>query len=1576
MTSSPQIPTHPKLRELESELSTTNGHSSKSSVPSNREVAQRLFARASADLLNRCSTADLIHIVQNVRAGAENFIANKQNVLVQSISTKSNSAFIIALEDRPFIVSSIAECARSLDIEIYTLLHPIFSLEETSISICYLEVQELSKERLQQLSRLLFETLSELVLVCNDFPQMLAANKQAAQNAASIEFLSKFNSAEHSESSHFMRWLADGCFIFAGCARWEINSDGAVNLIPTISLGLFRSESQLSKVLLDQSQLDVQRILKSDQPLCANKLLVLSPIHRRIRMTDILVKEIDANGAVRAVVSVVGMFTSRAIAQESSSVPLIRAKLQLLLEIEGVIKNSHDYKYIVDLVDRMPKDEALQLDTQTLQKIVRTTLLMQNYSDARITVRPDDAGRTVSVVVIMMRERFSDTVHQQIQEHIERALGATPGSSEYHIDLLTYPFARFYFSVPVSTRETAPLDIQRLESEIAMLTCTWNDHLREEVTSLDGLKDPQELLWRYEQAFSTEYQAAYSPKIAVVDLLNCEKLSIDAPIYVTLVASGSNSYYSLNAYSLEHEITISRALPILENIGFEVLEERSSKVERRGNSLPISIHRFTVKLRQATKQTPDQNVADSIALILRDLAENDPLNSLLISAKLTLRQIGLVRALGQFLWQSGRLTGRTAIFESFTSYPQISSLLIKLFGVRFDPSLLLSLEQRSNAADKLLEEFREQLADVSDLMQDRILRGCVSIIVNTVRTNFFSDTETIAIKVASEKVDIFPPPRPYFEIFVFSPRIKGVHLRTGPVARGGIRWSDRINDFRTEVLGLAKTQRSKNAFIVPTGAKGGFIVRRPPSDPKLLPAAVEDAYREYIRAMLSLADNRIGDQVVAPSGLVIHDKPDPYFVVAADKGTAKFSDVANKIATEEFNFWLGDAFASGGSNGYDHKVLGITSRGAWRCVQQHLHALKLDYNTTPFTVIGIGDMSGDVFGNGLLMSNSMKLLGAFNHAHIFLDPAPDPQKSFNERKRLFDLPRSQWTDYNRDLISAGGGIYDRNSKEIVLSDQVRSALAIPKDTPKSVSGEQLIQFILKAPVDLMWNGGIGTYVKSTEESHSDVGDTTNDRVRVNADELRSRVVAEGGNLGFTQRARIEFALNGGSINTDAIDNSGGVGLSDREVNIKILLAAAERNGTLTRVERDKLLAEMSSEVCESVLKHNRNHAIVLTIAEYRSRRNLEYFNSFISYAAKMGYLNRALDFLPDDEDMRERAQRSQGLTRPELAVCLSASKMWTKDMLLASNILSEPLLQKFLINYFPQRLHQRFGSEILAHPLGKYIIATQVTNYIVDALGITFIHRMSVSHSIDPTEVLKAAIVADFLLDARAIRKEIDRCDNPQQHETFIKLRRDLGQTMREAAAWILSRHDSSTPITELVQMYSGNYKELLENADELLGSGDRAIYEKRLNDYHNLPLGLRTQSSLALFPSIVVVLEVLWTARATNRALMQVCPIFNGIIEALSLDELLLVARRIQPANRWEKELLSTAYEELRVGVSTLTERFIVKSDGSTEKAVAMLRAIPNFEAVRHSIEEARSSSASVAALTVVARQLRNLHD
>ena len=1576
MKSITPTPAHPKLQELDSALLAINGSGSNGPLPSPRELALRLFARAPVDLLNRASTADLTNIVQLVRSAAKSFLDSNQPVLIESISTKENNAFIIALADRPFIVSSIAECARSLAIEISTLLHPIFTLDQRALSVCYLEVEKLSKQRQQQLSKLIAETLSQLIVVCSDFDQMLALNKQAAQNAASIEFLTKYNSPEHSESSHFMRWLADGCYIFAGCARWEIDKRGEIAKSPATTLGLFTPDTPNSKQLLEQSRADAVRLLKSSEPLAASKLLVLSPIHRRIRMSDILIKEVSVDGSVRAILSFVGMLTSRAIAQESSSVPYIRAKLTQLLELEGVVKNSHDYKYIVDLVDRMPKDEALQLDTLTLQKIVRTTLLMQNYSDARIAVRPDEAGRTVSVIVIMMRERFSDTVHQQIQEHIERALGAAPGSSEFHIDLLTYPFARFYFSVPVMARETAPIDIQRLEREIAALTSTWNDQLRAEVMESGGFEDPKEVLWRYEDGFSSEYQAAYSPKVARADILACEALSAEQNIYVTLTASGQNSFYSLTAYSLEREITISRAVPILENIGFEVLEERSSNITRRATKMPIAIHRFSVKLRESANQSLDQSVANSVAHILSDQAENDPLNHLLISAGLSLRQIGLIRALGQLLWQSGRFTGRTAIFESFTSFPQITELLNQIFYVRFDPANGLSIDQRDVEGALLNSQLSEQLRNVSDLMQDRILRGCASIIHNTVRTNYFSDTQTIAIKVASNKVDLFPQPRPYFEIFVFSPRIKGVHLRSGPVARGGIRWSDRINDFRTEVLGLAKTQRSKNAFIVPTGAKGGFIVRRPPSDPKLLPVAVEDAYREYIRALLSLADNRVGEQIVAPDGLVIHDQPDPYFVVAADKGTAKFSDVANTIATQEFNFWLGDAFASGGSHGYDHKVLGITSRGAWRCVQQHFHALGLDYDNTPFSVIGIGDMSGDVFGNGLLMSRSIKLLAAFNHAHIFVDPNPVPGSSFDERQRLFDLPRSQWTDYRRDQISAGGGVFDRNSKEIVLSPQIRAALAVPKETPNSVSGEQLVQLILKAPVDLLWNGGIGTYVKSTEESHSDVGDTTNDRVRIDADELRARVVAEGGNLGFTQRARIEFARRGGAINTDAIDNSGGVGLSDREVNIKILLSGAERSGKLDRSERDKLLADMSSEVCESVLKHNRNHSIVLTIAEYRSRRNIEYFNSFISYIGKLGYLNRALDFLPDDEDLRERAQRGQGLTRPELAVCLSASKMWTKDMLLASNLLSDPLLQKFLINYFPQRLHQRFSADILAHPLGKHIVATQVTNYIVDALGITFVHRMSISHSVEATEVLKAAFAADFLIDARAVRKEIDRCDNPKQYETFIRLRRDLAQTMREAAAWILSRHDRHTSLAELVQIYSANYQELLNSGSSLLGNSDRETYEKRLSGYQGLPISEQAQTSLALFPSIVAVLEMLWTARQTARPLSEACPVFNAIIHELALDDLLLVARRIQPSNRWEKELLSTAYEELRVGVSTLAERFISAGDRTAEKAIARIHSIPSYDSVRQAVEEARASSASVAALTVVARQLRNLHE
>ncbi|MCB0309870.1 MAG: NAD-glutamate dehydrogenase, partial [Bdellovibrionales bacterium] len=773
-------------------------------------------------------------------------------------------------------------------------------------------------------------------------------------------------------------------------------------------------------------------------------------------------------------------------------------------------------------------------------------------------------------------------------------------------------------------------------------------------------------------------------------------------------------------------------------------------------------------------------------------------------------------------------------------------------------------------------------------------------------------------------------------------------------------------------LVLIKTQKIKNALIVPSGAKGGFVVFDLPTDRKSVAVAVEQAYRSYIRSLLSITDNRIGKEVVHPEGVICYDGEDPYLVVAADKGTATFSDIANQIAQDEFNFWLADAFASGGSQGYDHKLYGITAKGAWECTKRHFHDIGLDYLTSPFSVVGIGDMSGDVFGNGLLCSDKIKLIAAFDHRHIFLDPNPDPAKSFEERSRLFALPHSAWSDYDSSLISSGGGVFGRFEKSIELSPEVFSALGLPSEQPTTVSGPELVRFILQAPCDLLWNGGIGTYVKSRSESHADARDRANDAVRINADQLRARIVAEGGNLGLTQRARIDFSERGGLINTDAIDNSGGVNLSDYEVNLKILLSSVMQQGSLTLSDRNQLLKDIAPEVVNIVLQNNRSQALSMTLGEKRSKRKIDFFRSLIKELSREGYVDRNLENLPDDEELSARAKRKEGLRRPELAVCLATVKLWAKDELLRSSLLDKPVLDRYLIEYFPETIRERYYSDIIKHPLSRNIKATQVVNSLLDLVGISFLHRMCLNNSAAPISVVRSALAADLIIGAHEIRRTLDQFDNFAQSTVLLDVIQMLSGAHRFMSSWLLFSHGHRLSIPETIDMYAERYNYLLENTEQIFCGQDREHFEECVRNYSAYGLDCYTTRSLALFSRIALVGEILWLSHASGCGLEEVSKNLSAIIKLIGIREFLAPVKSAQVHGRWQSELIITSRQELRRAISSISLCCLQNSWFDPHQIEEKMTEIESFSRLRNTIEEVQDRPDDASALAVLAKQLK----
>ena len=1569
------------LTELESKLSQS---SESGSILNTSEFGQKLFSKASSEYLEKKNLDDLAKIAHQSHKSIQDFIESHEPFSIDLEHTDHCVRFYIAIYDRPFVINSLSECVRDFGVTIHTLLHPVLVVNERRISFSFLETSPLSLEEAKVLKRRLQVVLTHVLKATEDYTGMLVRAETLARVIAGPNQSSPFPQTERNELSRFLRWLTDGGFIFLGHAEWKLH-EGELSVDGEFKsgLGILNVPKFSGSHLHDELLRDAHSTLHGTSLLSYRKLRTTSLVHRAARVHHICVLEYGSGGQLANLHSFVGLLTSKALAQESSSVPLIRQKLQTLFKVEGVIENSHDYKNIVDTVDSMPKEEALQMSIEDLQSIVQTVLGIQNRNETRVSFRFEELQRSVTAFIVMPRDRFNADVRERLQEHIEQAFGAAPGSSDYYLDLSNKPHARFYFNIPLPSKRSQQVNIPRLTAEIAELTRTWLDNLQDRINNSQIFSDPTTIWYRYADALPEDYRALHSVEEVERDIQILESLSPTSPVDLELKNGEKPSFYTITVYNLGSEITISKALPILENAGLEVINERATCIAPRGSE-PSYIHRFSVRSRDIphiSKESFRKFLRPGLQEVFRGSAENDILNALFLSANLDVEAIDLLRAYCALLWQVKKIASRSVMFQALVEHPSAASQLWNIFQIRFHPELGGSIQSRTERINTAFITYREGLRKIDNISQDLVLRALADLLQHTVRTNFYNNSYknplALALKIQSEHVDIIPQPRPMFETYVRSQKVEGSHFRCGRIARGGLRWSERPQDFRSEIHGLVKTQQIKNVLIVPAGAKGGFIVRQIPSDPKHVRHAVESAYKDFIRALLSITDNRDGDTITHPENTIVYDGQDPYLVVAADKGTATFSDIANKIAVDEFNFWLGDAFASGGSDGYDHKLYGITAKGAWESVKRHFKDLGINYLEEPFRAIGIGDMSGDVFGNGLLLSNKVKLIAAFNHKHIFLDPDPDPEKSFQERKRLFEEPgsqgpHSQWSDYSPQLISKGGGVFGRFEKEIRITDEMRTSLSLPEDTPPQLNGEQLIQHILKAEVELLWNGGIGTYVKSTLESNVDVGDSANDQVRVNANKLRARVVGEGGNLGFTQLARIEFAKNGGNIFTDAIDNSGGVDLSDHEVNLKILFAELARKNTLSLKERNTLLKKIAPDVVKLVLRHNSTQGRLLSVAVRRSRFSVPYFRTLIRQLSKENYIDRDLEFLPHDDELIDRDKKREGLYQPELAVCLAGVKMWVRDELMKTALPDDPLLKSFLLDYFPIEVSEKYKEEIFEHPLAKEIVSTQATNILVDTVGITFLHRMCLNHSTLPITVIKCALAAEIVFEARQLRRAFKKIDTYANNQVFLGLSEELNGAMREATSWLVRYHGEEMSLEEMISVYREPLESLLTHGRLAFSGEEQEIYDLRLERTKSLGIGEFAPRMVAAFPRVASLLEILWTAEKTSQPVTQVAESYSQVIDFLNVSAVLAMEPLIEVNNKWERELLSGAYHELRRGVSQLSIKLLDQSITEPEEALHTLKASVSYERLASTILEIKESHPTVAAISVIAKQVR----
>jgi len=1408
--------------------------------------AERLFARESAETRERIPPKRRLALVQSA---FEFFSVRTEPVIarVESVPGYDNDPLAVVetvTTDCPFIVDSLLEYFHHLSATVRTMLHPIFRVArdkqgriasferslstERGESFVHAELELTpTPEQAREIERDVISILTEVRAATGDFERMTGLALQVCEETAS--------NRELIEVRDLLRWLIHGGFVFLGYRRFLVSGgDGTTKfeLDPGAELGIMREHDESrfrTSVLLGELPPARRKLFFEGPPLVIGKTRTESHVHRRRPMDSVSIRRTDASGRVVAFDNFVGLFTSKAYAEEAQHIPVLRAKLREVLESEGAAPGSHDYKEIVSAFNSFPKDELFRAPIAELRAQLRLILDVKSEAAVRLFVAPDLRHGNVIALVVMPREAGSAELSRRIQDALAAALHGT--LVYFYLALGEGYTARLHFCFVADPPKVSV--IRGLEATIAGLARRWDDRLQERSIEKFGPKRGRSLAERWTGAFSAEYQAAIDVTRAVGDLEDVEALSAGGRDFI--VETGPHAadghvdevHSDIRIVGLGDAPMLSDLMPTLQNFAVEVLSEDAHELRPRtdGKLTRAYLQVFSVQgpNSQPFAKFPGATlVADAIAAVRNGLASDDSLNALTLTAGLAWREVALLRAYLVAAFQMRLAPARLGLQRVLLLYPGLAKSLFELFTAR----LSFDKPATSEKFAELREAYLARLASIENIVDDRTARALLSLVEATVRTNFFcaapSPDPYIALKFESARITGLPDTAPLYEIHVNSPRMEGCHLRHGRLARGGIRFSDRADDYRTEILDLMKTQTVKNAIIVPFGAKGGFIVKpRPRHKPD--PHDGVEAYKTLMNAMLDLTDNLTDAGPVHPKQVRVLDNDGPYLVVAADKGTASFSDIANGIAIER-GFWLGDAFASGGEHGYDHKKLGITARGAWESARRHLREMGRDPDRgAPITMIGIGDMSGDVFGNGLLRSRNVKLIAAFDHRHIFIDPDPDPAASFDERKRLFDLPRSSWADYNPALISPGGGVFRRGQKRIELSNQARAALGCDSD---ALDGESLIQCILRAPVDLFYNGGIGTYVRATTETDAEVADHANDACRITAPELRAKIVVEGGNLGFTQKARIEYALAGGRINTDAIDNSVGVDMSDHEVNLKILLEPAVAHRELTFDARNHALAACADEVAERVITDNRDQVLSLSLEQLRSRTHLTEFRDHLQAIEDRGILTGMDPAIPPREALNDRHGRFPGLTRPELALATAYSKIDLIQRLEATVLVDDSyLVGRFLRPYFPPTLAEH--ADVGAHRLRHELIATRAVNELVDLVGSTFVFSHVRDRGVAAEDVVRAWVIATDVLSIHERADELKRNAETIASESELGAFLALERACRSATGWALSELEPATSIGAAVTRFKLAFEILCGEFETMLAGGERDRFER-----------------------------------------------------------------------------------------------------------------------------------------------------
>ncbi|PRY61268.1 glutamate dehydrogenase [Knoellia remsis] len=1479
----------------------------------------------------------------------------------------------VVTDDMPFLVDSVTGALVQRDVDIHLVVHPQLRVRRDEsgrlLELCdedcsgpasdvpgvldeswillTIDRESEGSER-EELRTVLEGVLEDVRQSVEDWPRMrtrclvIAAELEGAPPAG-------VPADELAQAIAFLRWMADNHFTFLGYREYSLEESPEGDIIrpmPGTGLGMLREDPPADRPVTPLSPESAAKA-REQGVLVLTKANSRSTVHRPAYLDYVGIRTYSEDGSTLGEKRFLGLYASTAYTESVMRLPVVAEKVRSVITRSGLAADSHTGKDLLEVLETYPRDELIQASPDQLYDTAMAVAQLQERRRTKLFLREDDFGRFVSCLVYIPRDRYNTGVRTRMAAILKEAFGGESVEFTARVSERALSRLQFVVRMPSGERVRRLDDQQRadLERRLVEVSRNWSDRLGDGLRDRLGEVEGDRLLDRFGKGFPTAYEETFAVVQGVADLHHLDRLGDERRTSVALYRP-TDSPEELRRFKLFRvdPLSLTDILPIFTDMGVEVVDEQPYEV---GRSDGVDLHVYDFGLRVSDPQVwagiAHEDLRDlfegAVLAVWDGRAESDGFNQLVLLARLTWRQVVILRTVAKYLRQTQATFSQSYFEDALVANPAIAADLVAFFEARFDPDRFADdPEGRAAAQEEIAERVTTALDDVSSLDEDRIIRSFLAVMKATLRTNFFQEVTSgqeedvdqdgvtdpktyVSLKLDPTAIPDLPAPRPAYEIWVYSPQVEGVHLRFGSVARGGLRWSDRREDFRTEILGLVKAQMVKNAVIVPTGSKGGFYAKQLP-DPAVSRedwlAEGQSAYRTFISGLLDLTDNRVGTDIVPPERVVRHDGDDPYLVVAADKGTATFSDIANGVA-QSYGFWLDDAFASGGSAGYDHKAMGITARGAWESVKRHFREMGLDTQNEDFTVVGVGDMSGDVFGNGMLLSEHIRLVAAFDHRHIFVDPNPVAAESFRERKRLFELPRSSWDDYDRSLISEGGGVFARSLKSIGVTPQMRTALGLADDVT-TMTPTELIHAIVLAPVDLFWNGGIGTYVKARTEDHLAIGDRANDAIRVNGDELRVKVVGEGGNLGLSQLGRIEAALSGVRVNTDAIDNSAGVDTSDHEVNIKILLGDVVRRGDLTIEERNTLLASMTDDVAAHVLRDNYEQNVLLGNARAQELSMVPVHVRLMGWLEGRGELDRALEFLPSDAEIEKRASEGLGLKSPEFSVLVAYAKLALKKDLLASDLPDDPYFAATLADYFPEAVRERYAAELGEHPLRREIITNSVVNSMVNRGGITFAYRAQEEAAGSPEQVTRAFIVCREIFGLRGFVEEVEKLDNilptAVQTELYLEFRRLLDRAVR----WFLAARPTTLDITTEVERFSPVVASLGPRIPELLRGAERERVESQTEHWLQAGVPEELARRAAWLLDSYSLLDIVEIAADLDQTPEEVAEVYYTMSERFGIDGMLTRVAQLPRDDRWDALARGALRDDLYAVLEALT--------------------------------------------------------